>query len=212
MLQWKRLPFFPKYIVLWQKWILISLFKRQRKSVASHVALRCFCYYHCAKTIYYSRVPGHKVKERGMNFLLRHAAKAKSAMDKTNNSAPQERIWCVDSEQIRGKEWEALFIACQVVLMGVSVRSQGVVNITHFTEKCMENVGWSSGVCCFEFITVMHSHTILVWRKKLNFSANFKSLQIRGCLTKVLHDFFKWGNGSCLPVDKAARTGPCHIN
>lgn len=74
------------------------------RSVASHVALRCFCYYHCAKTIYYSRVPGHKVKERGMNFLLRHAAKANSAMDKTNNNAPQERIRYVDSEQIIGKE------------------------------------------------------------------------------------------------------------
>lgn len=41
-------------------------------------------------------------------------------MDKMNKKRPQERILCIDYEQIRGKEWEALLIARQVLLMGVS--------------------------------------------------------------------------------------------
>lgn len=41
--------------------------------------------------------------------------------------------------------------------MGVSFKKSGVVNITHFTEKCMENVGFSSAGGCFEFIIMLHS-------------------------------------------------------
>lgn len=70
----------------------------------------------------------------------------------------------VDNEKIRRLEWDALFAACHIVLMGVSLKSQGVLNITHATEKCMENVGWSSAGGCFEFITVIHSITDTVYR------------------------------------------------
>lgn len=135
--------------ILWQKWILISLSTRRKGSAASHVALRCFCYYHCSKTIYYSRVPGHCVKERGMNSLLRLPAKGQRRDGQNEQTWPQERIRCIDYAEIRGKEWEALFLACHVTLMGVSFKSQGVANITRFTQKCIENAGWRSGVGCF---------------------------------------------------------------
>ena len=77
-----------------------------------------------------------------MNFVLRRAK--------------QERISCADTEQIRCKEWMALFTACQVQMMGISLKSNGVVSIIHFTEKCMEDVGSRSGHGCFEFIIVMY--------------------------------------------------------
>lgn len=50
--------------ILRQKWILISLSRRERGPAVPHVALRCFSYYHCLlRQFFLSIVPTHKVKE-----------------------------------------------------------------------------------------------------------------------------------------------------
>lgn len=81
-------------------------------------------------TIYYRRVPVHKLRESHEFYLLRYSVQGQQYKGQ-NEQLPQV---CIGYEPIRWKEWEALFTTSQVLLMGVSFKSQGW-SISHTSQN-----------------------------------------------------------------------------
>lgn len=105
-------------------------FYKETRSVTSHVALRCPCYYHCAQTIYYNRVPVQSVNNSALHLLQSQSAMAMSttACSTTRKNSLHRLL----ADKQKGMK---VFVHClQVLLKGVSFKSWGW-SISHTSQK-----------------------------------------------------------------------------